>query len=96
MPIYKEVAKLDKVTHNGKKYLKGSPVRERVVLTELQAKTLNDDPTITGCEYVLIEEPKDGRKELFEQAKELGLDVAKNISTKKLNDLINETLKNNA
>lgn len=61
--VYIEIAVNKEVTHNGKDFRKGDVIRE-VVLNALEAKTLNDNPFITGCKYEL----KDGKN--AEPAKE--------------------------
>ena len=73
MPKYKEIVAISEgLNHNGKKYAKGEIVRENVVLTEMEAKFLNDQIAnvdtnsqsvgVTGCKYVLMEEPKKTEK----------------------------------
>jgi hypothetical protein len=57
MNFYKEVA-LIQLFHNGKPFEKGETVRERVPLTESQAKILEETPTLTNCKYILITEEK--------------------------------------
>jgi hypothetical protein len=51
------VVAVDHTTVNGKSYKKGDEVME-VQITEQEAKVLNEQPSITGCKYELIEEDK--------------------------------------
>jgi len=82
-------------------------LREGNVLTPKEADLHNSDAASSGLIYVLNEEltaKRDGilnpkteddkelRKQLFDQAKELGLTVAKNIKTEDLQTLIENAI----
>ena len=98
--IYKEIAALDKVSHNGKDYLKNAVIRDSVVLSEEEAALLNSNPYLTGCRYELIgkaskEELKgvdaidvEYRQKLEAKAKELGIKFMPNLGDAKLLDRI--------
>ena len=68
--------------------------RKQVSIHEFEAEIMNRNWLSTRMLYELAEEPKDDDKELreklFEEAKELGLNVAKNITTEKLQEKINK------
>ena len=69
---------------------------QTVNLTEAQAEQLNRRAKDWGFKYEPApdkSDDKDERKELFEKADELDLKVAKNISTDKLKEKIEEATK---
>lgn len=78
------------VKMNGKVIDKIPTERGHVSITDRDAEIMNENTKRSGIVYVLAEEPKDERKELFAKAKELGLKPAKNITTDDLKELINK------
>ena len=97
MKFYKEVAR-KALFHNGKPFDKGETVRERVPLSDVNFKNLKENPELTNCNYILINEgekdEKTIRAEAFAKAKELfaagklAKEPPKNIKTEDLLKLI--------
>jgi len=64
------------------------------VLSELEAKSINDNPFLSQLKAELIPEKtkeKEYRETLIEKAKSLGINFPKNISDEKLEQKIKET-----
>lgn len=96
MPIYKLICnQKEQLSHNGKFYREGEVILERVVVTEQEAKIMNERHTET--KLVSIEEPKTkftrpvhmmNKTELQEVAKGLGFELEDVMSKKEMIDAV--------
>lgn len=91
MPKYKRIVAINATTVNGKEYHKGDQIGE-VVITDTEAKMLNENPTITGFMFEPIEE-KTAFDLLKDKAKSLGINFPKSITEEKLLEKIKEAEK---
>lgn len=97
MPVYKLVVKqTEPVHHNGKIYQNGDTKIERIVITEAEAKLVNERDNQVSA--ILIEEPKGetlrplnqmNKPELQKVGKEIDLDLDDSLTRKQMVEAIN-------